>query len=521
MTRITVKGTEKNLWEGVRKQLCDVPSPCGGRGSCGACRVKLISGRTQISDADRTHLSEKEIEEGFRIACQSVPLSDCEMEVEVAGEEAIKVLAMEREEPIALAKGASFAIAIDIGTTTLAFALLDQEGKVVATQTGLNHQRSYGADVVSRIAFAGKGQESVLTASIRRDIRMGLFLLLGQKKLTLRSVRHIVIAGNTTMEQLFFGISVKELGSYPFLPSIKKFIHAEYGQLFSEEVSVDIARMEKGAERLLVTGFPCIAGFVGGDITAGLYELISQTKREASVFLDLGTNGELAFVGTNKIVAASTAAGPVFEGGSISSGMASLPGAICATWTEGDMLLCRTIQDMPPVGICGSGLIEAAADLRRLQIIDKAGLMQHAWQEKGYALARGEGGRAIFLTQGDIREFQMAKAAIAAGVEILLRRVGLRQEQGKEYLLAGGFGAGMSVKKAVYVGLLPRGTERRTLVVGNTSLKGAIRFLKKEIEFGTDSGAIEEIEGLFSKIEHIHLANMEDFPEIFMKHMEL
>ncbi len=447
-------------------------------------------------------------------------MSDCEIEV-ATGEEEMQVLALEEMQTDFLE--GSFSVAIDIGTTTLVFVLLDKEGKIVATQMGLNHQRSYGADVVSRIALAIEGQEDLLGSCIRRDIRLGLYRLLSQKNLALKVVKHIVIAGNTTMEQLFFGVSIKELGSYPFLPSITKFIHAEYGQLFSEEIceNKEMALFEQGAERLVVTGFPCIAGFVGGDITAGLYELVMQKKREASVFLDIGTNGELAFIRSNKILVASTAAGPVFEGSNISCGMAALPGAICVTQTEGDMLLCHTIMEKTPRGICGSGLIEAVADLRKLSVIEKDGLMQRAWRENGYALARGEDGRAISLTQGDIREFQMAKAAIAAGVEILLNRVGMRQTQGKEYLLAGGFGANLSVKKAASVGLLPRGTERKASVVGNTSLKGAVRFLRNETEIGTDSAAIEEIEGLLAVVEHIHLANREDFPETFMKHMEL
>ena len=519
MARIKIACTERTLWDGVKRQLPDMPSPCGGRGSCGACRVRLISGSTQISDADTEHLSKKEIADGVRIACQSVPLSDCEIEVTVAGEEQIQALAAERDETFI--KGDSFSIAIDIGTTTLAIALLDEKGRVIATQTGLNHQRSFGADVVSRIELAMKGQAAELTSCIRHDIRMGLYQLLSQNKLALKAVRHIVIAGNTTMEQLFFGLSVKELGSYPFLPLIKRSIHVEYGQLFSEKLSEEIELFERGAEKLTVTGFPCIAGFVGGDITAGLYKLLLESEREASVFLDIGTNGELAFIGSDVIVVASTAAGPVFEGGSICCGMASLPGAICATRTEGDMLICNTVKDMPPLGICGSGLIEAVADLRKLRVICKEGLMHQAWRERGYVLARGESGEIILLTQGDVREFQMAKAAIAAGVEILLDTVGLRQQQGKEYLLAGGFGANMSVKKAVCVGLLPMGTERRTIMAGNTSLKGVIQFLKKEAKDGTDSGAMEEVEGLLAKIEHIHLANRENFQEIFIKHMEL
>lgn len=501
---IRIKKSKKSIWEGVREQLPALPSYCGGRGSCGKCRVKVVSGEASVSPADQRHLSKKEIEEGFRIACQSIPLSDCMVEVIAAdGEEEMQILSAKAERTEEASE--TFSVAVDIGTTTLAFALLDAQGRLIAAETGLNHQRSLGADVVSRIELAIKGREAELTARIRKCIREGLDRLLGRQGIPLSKVNRIAAAGNTAMEQLFFGLPVNGLGSYPFSPYTEGFLYAEYGQLFPEPEG-----WERGAERLSVLGFPCIAGFVGGDITAGLYEMTSLINRKNAVLMDIGTNGELACISESGILTASTAAGPVFEGGSISCGMGSLPGAVCATRINGDSIECKTIGGKAPKGICGSGLIEAAADMLSLNVIDSGGCMQHSWQETGYLLARGKEGRRIVLTQADIREFQLAKAAIAAGVEILCKKA-VRQPE--LYWLAGGLGNGLSVKKAIQTGLLLQGTQRLTYAAGNTSLKGAARLLKE------GEAGMEKIKELLKRTEHIHLANTAEFEEAYIRHM--
>lgn len=508
--RITVPQGSDSLWAQVREHMADVPSFCGGRGICGKCRVKVIEGNASVSAADRRHLTEEEREAGFRIACRSVPLTDCVIEMEAVSEEKLRVLAgVDHCDALPFRKE-GYSIAVDIGTTTLAFVLLDREGAVAATETGLNHQRRFGADVVSRITYAMEGHEKELTACIRSDIRQGILRLTKRGGIGLSEVEHIVVAGNTAMEQSFFGIPVDGLGSYPFLPFTKDFLHAEYGQLYSGPEG-----KEEGAARLRVTGFPCIAGFVGGDITAGLYELTEGQGRAEAVFLDIGTNGELACLHDGRILTASTAAGPVFEGGNISSGMAYLPGAICAVQRSGDRLECATAENESPRGICGSGLIEAVAELLRLGVIDRSGQMHSQWRETGYVLARGADGRNIALTQQDIREFQMAKAAIAAGTELLLGRAGLEEGRISEILLAGGLGNGLSVRKAVSVGLLPKRTERRVHFVGNTSLKGAVRLLRKE----TCEAGEDRIRGMLARTGHIHLANTEEFSEAYIRHM--
>ena len=508
--RITAAQGSESLWAEVREHMADAPSFCGGRGSCGKCKVRVIEGRASVSAADRRHLTEEEIAAGFRIACASIPLTDCVIETGDIGEERLQVLTGV-DGCGALSTGRDgYSIAIDIGTTTLAFALLNREGSVAALETGLNHQRRFGADVVSRIAYAMNGHGEELTACIRSDIRQGIMRLMERGGIGLSKVGHIVVAGNTAMEQLFFGISVEGLGSYPFLPYTGDFLRAEYGQLFHGS-----EYWEQGAERLGITGFPCIAGFVGGDITAGLYELTAEQGREASLFLDIGTNGELACLHDGRILTASTAAGPVFEGGNISCGMACLPGAICAVQRIEDQLECTTVEGGSPRGLCGSGLIEAVAELLKLGIVDRSGQMLSQWRERGYVLARGADGRHIALTQQDIREFQMAKAAIAAGTELLLGRAGLEAGKLPEILLAGGLGNGLSVRKAVSVGLLPKGAERRVCFVGNTSLKGAIKLLReKTYEEGED-----RIRKMLACTGHIHLANREEFGEAYIRHM--
>lgn len=509
--RMKVRADRENLWQTVREQQPELPSYCGGNGSCGKCKVRVISGGASVSTADRRHLSEQEIAEGYRIACQSRPLTECEIEVLPAGEAGMQVLTVEKSKAgTTPGKGrpASCSIAIDIGTTTLAFALLDAGGEVIATAQGLNHQRSFGADVVSRIEQAIKGRQAELTDCIRRDIRCGIKALLEQADRPLAAVNRIAVAGNTTMEQLFFGYAVDGLGKYPFMPFSNDFIESSYGQLFTQT-----EEWEQGAEALPVTGFPCIAGFVGGDITAGLYELTEQKQEGLRMFLDIGTNGELACIRGDRIVTASTAAGPVFEGGNISCGTGCIPGAVFATRIREDMLECKTIDGCQALGICGSGLIEAVSDMLTLGIVDNGGLMKHAYHEQGYLLARTAAGKPVALTQADIREFQMAKAAIAAGMDMLLQQLGTGSAEVTAYLLAGGFGSGLSVSKAVRTGLLPKNAGGKTRSVGNASLKGAIRLLREGV------AGRKRIVEMLAGTEHIHLANTEAFEACYIGHM--
>ena len=504
--KIKIKSSKGNLWDSVKEVYPDLPSYCGGKGRCGKCKVRVVQGEASISIADKKHLTEKEIEDGWRIACQSSPVSECEIEVDMENREEWKALSVEVESGIIITKeGTEYSIAIDIGTTTLAFALLDVEKKVIGSITGVNHQRSYGADVVSRIEFALQGKEKVLIDCIRCDIKQGISKLLKENGILLWQVKEIVVAGNTAMEQLFFGLSVAGLGSFPFQPWTKEFIEIEYGQLFGKE-----EEWEKEEERIPVIGFPCIAGFVGGDITAGLYQVLEETPviQGKAIFLDIGTNGEIAYIDDNQIITVSTAAGPVFEGGNISCGMGCLPGAIYAVNRFDDRLECETIAKKSADGICGSGLIEAVAAFLELGIIDKEGKLMPT----EYVLARGKD-KNIFLTQADIREFQMAKAAIAAGIEMLCVEAQVDINKVGQFLLAGGFGSGLNVRKAVKTGILPRCATGHTNLLGNTSLKGAIRFLRD------GKKGKEKVKEILQKTKYIHLANKEEFAACYISHI--
>lgn len=513
--KIWVKADRENLWSAVREHLADVPSYCSGNGRCGKCKVLLSSGEASVGAADRTHLTEKEIEKGYRIACQSRPLTDCMVEVpDAVCETSMQILSVECKLTQTVQDGErDFSVAVDIGTTTLVFALVNAKGKVLAVHTGLNHQRRFGTDIVSRLTYADvtKGGEAELTASIRYDIRRGIGELLKEQGLSLLSVTQIVIAGNTAMEQLFFELPTQTLGKYPFEFAAKDFLESSYQKLFPD--SVRQPEKWEGAE-IPVIGFPCIAGYVGGDITAGLYEVTAEEAGKKGMFLDIGTNGELACIGNDCILAASTAAGPVFEGGHIECGMSSLPGAVCATQLEEDMIICRTIEHQPARGICGSGLIEAVADLRRLGVIDENGQFDALWQRNGYLLTRNIG-HEIVLTQSDIREFQMAKAAIAAGMEILCREMSLETSKIEQFYLAGGLGSGLSVKKAVKTGLLPKKALGKVKMMGNTSLKGAVRLI------GEGEEGKNRIRQMLAMTKHIHLANAEGFSESYLAHMKL
>lgn len=498
--KLWVEKEYPTIWQGLLAKQKALPSFCGGRGSCGKCRVRVIQGKASVSKEERRFFTEEELSDGWRLSCLSRPETDCLVELFIRSEEDLTVLGV-REDAGYLAEGETFSIGVDLGTTTIAMALADRKGKVVKSYLGMNRQRSLGADVVSRIGLAVSGRKEELTGLIREDIETGVMELVSEYG-SMDCLEGIIIAGNTTMEQLFLGYSVEKLGVYPFTPCSRDFMDKASGELYPGW---------NWNGKILC--FPCAAGFVGGDIAAGLYALDLPGDKTA-LFLDLGTNGELALCHKGLVYLASTAAGPVFEGGNITWGMGSGKGAIMKTRRREDYLEYETIGGLEPEGICGSGLIEIIADLLDMKVITGDGSLSGSYQKNGYGIARKKDGRTIVVTQADIREFQMAKAAISAGIRILLQHAGITMEEVGEIYLAGGFGNGLEMKKAVRTGLLPRKALRCGKAVGNTALKGCLKYI------GEGETGREQVKKFMDKSIHIHLAQQEKFQKLYLEEME-
>ncbi len=509
----------ENLLEALTRQGIYISAACGGKGRCGKCGVRFSDGTVPVTEADRHCFSEEQIAEGMRLSCEVYLQADCRIEIESTDEADFDVVTDYRQKN-SLAEHADTAagtgkegsqIAIDIGTTTLAASLVDaQSGEILHAVTGVNHQRAYGADVISRIQAANDGKLEELSQSIRRDLCGMICRLLSESGAALSGIRRIAIAGNTTMGHLLMGYSCETLGVYPFDPVNIDTTEVTFGELFGEAGAEDTLR-EEGAQ-IPVVLLPGISTYVGADISAGMLSCGFDCSEKVNVLIDLGTNGEMAIGNRERILVTSTAAGPAFEGGNISCGMGSVPGAICQVQISGTEVSCGTIGDRPPVGLCGTGVIETACELLKAELIDETGMLDEDYFDDGFVLAKTPSGEEISFTQKDVREIQLAKAAVRAGLETLMLRYGVTYDDIDTLYLAGGFGFHLNLEKAAAIGLIPEELLDRAKAVGNSSLGGAAVWL-------TEPGAAERMERIIAVSEEIPLASDKDFNQFYMDSM--
>ena len=530
---------QKNLLEMLQEKNEYISAPCNGNGTCGKCVVQYKRGATEPTRRDREVFSEKQLEDGYRLACQSYPAGAYEVEIPES-EETIEVLSewgkqqktdteelteadtqtpaeakisggiQDKETAEGTAEkteNAIYGICIDIGTTTLAALLVNLETEAdCQTAVSVNHQRAYGSDVLSRISASNSGKKWEIQRCIRQDLQKLIRELLQKEKITEQQIQRIVIAGNTTMCHLLRGFSCETLGVAPFLP-------------------VDLSWMEGSAADFLgmkeldtkVVILPGISAFVGADIMAGIAKMNMHRSEGYHLLLDIGTNGEMVLGNCRHMYVTSTSAGPAFEGGNISCGMASIPGVISHVFMEetgkaGFQVIGEadgeSKKKQQAIGICGTGMIDLVYELRKHQMIDEHGTYSDLYFDTGYELA----GKVKF-TQNDIREIQMAKAAIRAGVDILVKKAGIAFDEVDDCYLAGGFGTKIDITKAAGIGLIPKELEVKTIPVGNTVLAGT-----KEVLLGRISK--DELEKIQTMADVINLAEENDFEELYLSYMD-
>lgn len=472
---------------------------CGGAGKCGKCKIQLLKGYLPKTEADSACFTKEELDMGMRLSCRAFPTEPLEISLKFQGEESFQILAGDTE-PVNRNNEElqDFGIAVDIGTTTIAMQLISlKTGRCHAVQTGLNHQRRYGADVIARIKASTEGKAEALRNSIRVDLQDGFKELIKKAGVLPEDVKEVVIAGNTTMGHLLMGYPCESLGVFPFTPVNIHSIQADYEAVFD-------TKFLSAQVRLL----PGISAFVGADITAGIYECEMHRTKEYTLFIDLGTNGEIVLGNAEKMLATSTAAGPAFEGGNILWGVGSIEGAICSAKDVNGEMKIQTIGDKFPVGICGTGVLELIAELTKAEIIDETGCLAEEYFEDGYPVAVTTSGETITLTQKDVREVQLAKAAVRAGIETLLLRYGIEKEQVSRVFIAGGFGVRVDCKKAIEIGMFAKEFHEKIKAVGNTSLSGAVKALRQK--------KWEEIEKLAEGVKEINLSADKDFNRFYM-----
>lgn len=492
---------KENLFKALIRLGFSIPGDCSGMGLCKKCTVQFIEGAPDISSQDLKRFSSMELSQGYRLACMAYPNKDCTIILRSGQDNTYKVVTEYRSPqglfPVDkyIQSEEGYALAIDLGTTTLAVNLVDlPKGTVLRTYSSINPQRIYGLDVISRIKASNEGKSNILMELVRERLMDGIRILSREQKIGLDSIKKIIISGNTTMIHLFMGWSCQGLGTYPFTPVSLASI-----KLFSDEIFGI-------TEKIPIILLPGISAFVGGDITAGLLACGFDRMEKPSLFIDLGTNGEIALGNKDRILVSSTAAGPAFEGGNISCGVGSIPGAISQVSFVGGKLTYRTINHEPCVGLCGTGVIELTSELLNEGIIDASGLLADQYFDRGFPI------EDMSFTQKDIRELQLAKAAIRTGIEMLINRFGISYKELDQVYIAGGFGYYLDVEKTSRIGLLPTNLMNRTKGVGNTSLAGAILAM-------VDSKAVDRMDYIVSIAKEIHLSNEEEFNKLYVKYM--
>ncbi len=481
-----------------------ISAACGGNGRCGKCKVLMVTGATKATSEDEKFFQPSELKEGWRLSCLSFPEENCRVVVSSTDEDDFEVLSDFKDKDdslVADANQTAYSIAIDIGTTTVAISLVGMDSKtVIHTVTTVNRQRAYGADVISRIQSSNDGNKEALKESICKDLHDGIEKLLEEKAVDLSKVDKIAIAGNTTMGHLLMGFSCETLGVTPFTPVDISTIHTNAKELLGFEADIEVILL------------PGVTTYVGADITAGMMVCDFDKNEKVNVLVDLGTNGEMAIGNKEKILVTSTAAGPAFEGGNISCGMGSVMGAICHVKIDGDTVECETIGDKPMVGLCGTGVIETTYELVKEELIDETGMLDEDYFDDGYVLGRTPEGEVISFTQKDVREIQLAKSAVRAGLETLILRYGVSYDEIDTLYLAGGFGYKMDLAKAIGIGLLPEELQEKTIAIGNSSLAGAVLYL-------TSEDGVNRADHIATFAEEISLATDKDFNQFYTDHM--
>lgn len=498
---ILVKEGESLLDAFIRQEIY-ISAPCGGKGRCGKCGIQVLNGNTWISDEDKKIYSEEELDAGWRLSCCLYPTEELEVSVSQSDESLFEAVGETENTEESGTEESFYNVAVDIGTTTIAMSLTGGDsGKVFHTVTSVNSQRAYGADVISRIQASVDGKKEELQKSIQKDLQDCMEKLLKEKELPGERVKTIIISGNTTMGHLLMGYDCDTLGVFPFIPVNIDFIKGTEAILGTDKF---------GKKEVIL--LPGISTYVGGDIVSGMYAYDFTEKEDVCMFIDLGTNGEMGIGNKEKILVTSTAAGPAFEGGNITWGMGSVPGAICSVKLNGAEAEVKTIRDEAPQGICGTGVVETAAELVREEVVDETGALDEDYFDDGFPLAKTPDGKEIVFTQKDVREIQLAKAAVRAGVETLLLRYGIKKEEVSKVYLAGGFGYKLDTEKAIAIGMLPEEWADRIVTVGNSSLSGACKYLK-------DENGDKTIEKLVSISEEINLSADKEFNEFYMNEM--
>ena len=531
---------KKSILQYCRENGIDLcPAPCGGKGICGKCKVHVTKPYDKVVLACKTEaVNGMEIapvrdESENMVVLQGDKVSDDTVDEKDRHDDLDRRI-VSPEDGIRDRSSDVICAACDIGTTTVVCSIIDPVTKdVLASRAGANPQRSFGADVVSRIEAACADDDNLKTMNNAIVNLISGWITDMIQKLGVEKIKLLTVAANTTMCHLFAGISPEKIGKAPFMPD----------ELFGKEykgAGIGILNCEK------VYIIPAVSGYVGGDITAGMAECIDAD--EMTLYLDIGTNGEMALGRGGKYLCAATAAGPAFEGAQIEMGMPGQKGAIDKVWLEGRKICYSVIGNVRPLGICGSGIIDAVAVFLDTGIIDENGTIKDMadiplWyrpyvevfddeddDEDIYPVETAEKvvhiSPEVILNQDDIRKIQLAKSAIAAGIDVLIKEYGITYNEIDRVCLAGGFGNYLDQKSAARIGLIPEKLLKKTVSVGNAAQKGAIATAYIYEDHGSktetkilNKDIINKTNAIISTMACIELSAYPGFDEMYVSHI--
>ncbi|WP_321449021.1 ASKHA domain-containing protein [uncultured Cohaesibacter sp.] len=488
------------LLDAARRAGVRVESACAGRGICKSCIVRLESEAGDVplpSRADEDRFSADEIKAGWRRACQTVIEAPLTIHIPAKSYAANIALGQDGgtasvpiEEPLAQPtdesgiwqigarhrvgsiNGPPLALAVDLGTTNIAAALIDMTtGAVFKTSASTNPQSAFGADVISRL---GAANSCLANATALKDAAMDAITRLAERMTAGQTdtIALVSLAGNTAMQHLAMGWPIGSLLSTPYAPAV-----TDPFEGLASDMGLPFA---KGAQLYVA---PSIAGFVGGDHVTSLFETSLSVKADCWVMLDIGTNTEIGLFKDGQLTSVSCASGPAFEGGRLSCGMRAAPGAVEAVSIANSDVSLKVIRDKEPVGICGSGVVSAMAALVDAGLVNHRGRLQTDapiavnGKQRELVLWRDPAQKAlpVLFTQDDVRNVQLAKAAIRAGLDCLLSHAGLAEDDLGQMIIAGAFGRYINIEEAVAIGLFPDLPRERMKQVGNAAAAGVRR----------------------------------------------
>ena len=468
-----------NLLEAARSAGLTPNAPCGGRGTCGKCKVRLL----HREDQPEVLACQTKVEENMTVRFLSEESKS--QVISTRSHLGLGQFPPDRED--------GYCVAFDIGTTTVVGYLLTGSGEELGSAGRLNPQMTYGADVISRINYCLEFSQEPLTTVIRNTLKEQILHLCEKQGISDSEIHTIAVVGNTCMHHMLMAIDPRPLVTPPYSPGEKRAMQVSAMELLGV------------CPNATVRVFPNIAGFVGGDTVGCMTALGFDKLTEPSLLIDIGTNGELVMTDGKKMLACSTAAGPAFEGAKISCGMRAADGAIDHVWIEDGQVRCSVLGDAEPVGICGSALLDAIAVFLDLECIGESG---RVLTDDKLLHLKGN----VALTQNDVNELQFAKGAIAAGIEMMAADLGLDLHDIQAVYLAGAFGNYMNPDSACRIGLIPSYLRSRIQPCGNAAGKGS-----QMAAVSRDAYAYANM--LATSSDFLDLAAQPDFQDTYVEHL--